>query len=86
MTAATPAVLQEVLRERERQQAKWGEQNLAPAIWLMIIGEEVGEANNAALEHFLGNAQDLDHYREELVQVAAVAVHAIESFDRQRQR
>lgn len=84
MTQATDGVLAELKRERERQQAKWGEQNLDPAIWLMIIGEEVGEANNAALEHFLGNTSDLSHYREELVQVAAVVVHAIESFDRQQ--
>ena len=50
----------------------------------MIIGEEVGEANNAALEHLLGNKPDLSDYRAELVQVAAVVVHAIESFDRQQ--
>lgn len=84
MTLATDGVLAELKRERQRQQAKWGEQNLPPEIWLMIIGEEVGEANNAALEHFLGNKKDLADYRAELVQVAAVAVHAIESFDRQQ--
>lgn len=83
MTAATKDVLEEVYRERERQQAKWGEQNLAPPLWLMVLGEEVGEANNAALEHFLGNTKDLSHYRAELIQVAAVAIHAIESLDRQ---
>ncbi|MFC4426485.1 hypothetical protein [Deinococcus navajonensis] len=83
MTAATPGVLAEVQRERERQQAKWGEQNLEPAVWLMILGEEVGEANNAALEHLLGNRADLRHYREELLHVAAAAVNAIESLDRQ---
>lgn len=86
MTAATPDVLQEVLRERQRQQAKWGEQNLDPAIWLMIVGEELGEANNAALEHLLGNRADLSGYREELIQVAAAAVNAVESFDRQLKR
>lgn len=84
MTLATDGVLAELKTERERQQVKWGEQNLDPAIWLMIIGEEVGEANNAALEHLLGNKPDLSDYRAELVQVAAVVVHAIESFDRQQ--
>lgn len=84
MTQATDGVLAELKRERERQQAKWGEQNLDPPVWLMIIGEEVGEANNAALEHLLGNKTDLADYRAELVQVAAVVVHAIESFDRQQ--
>lgn len=84
MTQATKGVLDEVYRERERQQAKWGEQNLEPPVWLMIIGEEVGEANNAALEHLLGNKSDLSDYRAELIQLAAVAIHAIESFDRQQ--
>lgn len=84
MTAATPGVLAEVRRERERQQAKWGEQNLEPAVWLMIVGEELGEANNAALEHLLGNRADLRHYRAELLQVAAAAVNAVESLDRQQ--
>ncbi|MBZ9752062.1 hypothetical protein K7W42_14470 [Deinococcus sp. HMF7604] len=86
MTQATPGVLAEVRRERERQDAKWGEQNLDPAVWLMILGEEVGEANNAALEHLMGNARDLSHYRTELLQVAAVAVSAVESLDRQQAR
>lgn len=86
MTLATDGVLAELKRERERQQAKWGEQNLHPAIWLMIIGEEVGEANKAALEHLLGNKPDLVDYRAELVQVAAVVVNAIESFDRQQRQ
>lgn len=83
MTAATPGVLAEVRHERERQEAKWGEQTLDPAVWLMVLGEEVGEANQAALEHLMGTHADLSHYREELVQVAAVAVRAIESLDRQ---
>lgn len=84
MTARTPAILQEVLQERERQQVKWGEQDHDPAIWLMILGEEVGEVNNAALEHLMGNLPDLSAYREELIQVAAVAVQAVENLDRRK--
>ncbi|PTA67677.1 hypothetical protein [Deinococcus arcticus] len=95
MTRATPGVLAEVQRERQRQEARWGEQNLDPAVWLMVLGEEVGEANNAALEHLftqfdkqadLRGARSLDDYRAELIQVAAVAVSAVESLDRQRAR
>ncbi|GGK28157.1 hypothetical protein GCM10008955_22420 [Deinococcus malanensis] len=84
MTAATPGVLAEVRRERERQEARWGEQTLDPAVWLMVLGEEVGEANRAALEHRMGTRADLSHSRAELVQVAAVAVRAIEALDRQQ--
>lgn len=74
-------VLNEVNAERDRQDRKWGEQNHSPAHWLMILGEEVGEANKAALEaHFKG--KDLSEYRAELIQVAAVAVSMIECLDR----
>jgi NTP pyrophosphatase (non-canonical NTP hydrolase) len=83
LTARTASVLAEVARERERQHAKWGVQNFPPELWLMVLGEEVGEVNNAALEHHVGNLPDLSAYREELIQVAAVAVQAVESLDRQ---
>lgn len=72
-----PGVLVEVRSERIRQDATWGEQNHHPLYWLAILGEEVGEANEAALR------QSYSEYRKELLQVAAVAVAAIESFDRQ---
>ncbi len=83
-------VLQEVLQERLRQHAKWGQQNHAPEIWLMILGEEVGEATKAALEAWANDPvlyprsrdQWLGHYRRELIQVAAVAIAAVESLDR----
>ncbi len=47
----------------------------------MILGEEVGEANKAALEAKFGS-KTLAEYREELVQVAAVAVAMIQCLDR----
>lgn len=80
-------ILEEVVKERESQEIKWGEQNHHPLEWLAILGEEVGEANKAALEsHFTGkhNPGDLTlgDYRAELVQVAAVAVAMVECLDR----
>ena len=78
-------VLDEVRLERVRQDEKWGPQNHNPAEWLMVLGEEVGEANKAALEaRFAGEFYASDKpsgliaYREELIQVAAVAVAMIE--------
>lgn len=80
------SVLKEVAAERASQEAKWGEQNHSPAEWLMILGEEVGEVNKAALEvHFKydkDSAKDYKSYRAELIQVAAVAVAMVESLDR----
>ena len=71
----TEAVIQEILLERRRQDQKWGEQNHTTFKWLAILGEEFGEACTAALEY--------SNLREELIQVAAVAVVFIECLDRQ---
>ena len=76
MTDITKHVLDEIAAERARQDAKWGEQNHHETIWLAILAEEVGEAAAAALQ------ERKDGYRAEMMQVAAVAVAAIESFDR----
>ena len=71
--------LSDVLSERKRQDRKWGEQNHEPLVWLAILGEEYGEACAALLQrHLVGSRK----HRDELVQVAAVALAAIESFDR----
>jgi NTP pyrophosphatase (non-canonical NTP hydrolase) len=81
----TNEVLSEVKKERQKQEAKWGQQNHEPAQWLMILGEEVGEANKAALEtkfKYESADKDYSNYRMELIQVAAVAVAMIESLDR----
>lgn len=73
-------ILDEVRQERQRQYEKWGQQNHQPPFWLMILGEEVGEANRAALE------KDVDNYRKELIQIAAVAVSMVECLDRNTQK
>lgn len=73
---STYKVLQEVYVERQSQENKWGEQNHHPLKWLALLGEEVGEVNRAVLE------DDRHNYREELLQVAAVAAAMVESFDR----
>ena len=79
--------LLEVLAERKKQDEKWGIQNHMPEIWMLILGEEVGEAQRAVLEAICPNGNKLDgewlkEYRKELIQVAAVAIAAIESLDR----
>ena len=69
-------VLDEVRLERVQQQTKWGQQDHSAPMWYGILGEEVGEVARGFLE------RDMDNYREELVQVAAVAVAAVEAYDR----
>lgn len=81
-------VTDEVQEDRRRQNAKWGPQNHTPLEWMAILVEEVGEAQKEALEHhwrgehYDDDPERLARYRAELVQVAAVAVAAIESLDR----
>lgn len=75
------SAISDVMAERARQDGKWGIQNHSQDRWLKILGEEVGEVCKASLECEFGNG-NLDNYRKELVEVAAVAVAAIECYDR----
>lgn len=79
-------VLADVANERDRQHAKFGEQNHSPANWFLILGEEYGEASKEACEFTFAYPGDqkerLLRLRKELVEVAAVAVAMIESLDR----
>lgn len=69
--------------ERDSQDAKFGNQCLSLPVWNAILAEECGEVAEAILTvAFQGEEEGrLQHLREELVQVAAVAVHIIEKVD-----
>lgn len=71
--------LTRIITERMLQDKKWGVQNHGPRNWLVILMEEVGEAAKASLEN------EGEEYKKELVQVAAVALAALECADRQEQ-
>lgn len=88
---ATLHAIRCVTDERRRQLQKWGVQDHPIADWFLILGEELGEAQREACEHvfrlrlpeqFPENPERLQRLRNELVQVAAVAVAMIESLDR----
>lgn len=79
------AVLAAVVAERGRQNELWGEQNWHDFEGVSILTEEVGEAAKAANEANFTSGKtpgDYSYLREELVQVAAVAVNHIQSIDR----
>jgi len=83
MKDKTQTVLVDVLFERRKQDEKWGEQNHDPAWYLAILGEEFGEACQAALQtRFGGKHGGLLNLRNELIQTAAVAVAMVECLDR----
>lgn len=71
-------VLADVNQERVRQDILWGVQDHDIDHWVVILGEEFGEVCRAAFEK-LPSAR----LREEIIQVAAVAVAMVESLDRE---
>lgn len=71
-------VFEEIRQERRFQDEKWGVQNHHPLMWNAILMEEVGEVSEALLQ----NRDSIKCYREELIQVAAVAIAAVENLDR----
>ena len=90
-------VIQRVIDERLRQDAKWGEQNHNAIEWVAILTEEVGEASKEAVDFHFANGdvdvklkagkrlqiQRIEHLKKELIQAAAVAIQAVESIERQ---
>lgn len=73
-------VLKDVRAEREKQIKKWGTQDHGPHQWIAILAEETGEVAKEVAEARIGN-WDPAKYREELIQVAAVAVAAVQVLD-----
>jgi NTP pyrophosphatase (non-canonical NTP hydrolase) len=74
-------VLEDVEAEQRRQTEKWGAQRKhSPLEWLAILTEEVGEVAKEVADGRIA-AFRVQEYRNELIQVAAVAVMAIESLD-----
>ncbi len=73
-----PRILNDIIQELERQEAKWGKQNHLPLYWIAVLVEEVGEVCQAVLKG------DAENYREELIQVIAVAVAQLLSWDRNK--
>jgi NTP pyrophosphatase (non-canonical NTP hydrolase) len=79
-------VLEDIIMERKRQQEFYPNQSRSPAEWLAILMGEVGEvADEVTKMTVYDQARSIDKYWEEMVQVAAVAVGALESmYFRQR--
>lgn len=73
--------LVDITKERQRQDKKWGIRDHHPIEWSSILFEEVGETSTAVNE-FTFNDGPIGQIKEEVVQVAAVAVAIYESLGR----
>lgn len=94
MTTMLPIAIADVISERARQDAKWGEQNHDFTVWATVLGEEFGETCHAMLHYrsAAGQAENVEgdtdpaawlaKVRNEAVQTAAVAVAIVEFIDR----
>jgi len=89
MKAATPfqfKLLHQIVAERQRQDAKWGEQNHGDLKWMTILTEEVGEAAKGILQEELAGlpGEPNGNLEEELVQIASVAMAWLEAIARRK--
>ena len=64
-----------ILDERDRQDDLWGEQDHSLPNWMIILMEEVGELATAISDY-----HSRKNWREEAVQVAAVAMAMLEQY------
>ena len=77
--------IEKVLAECRRQDSKWGVQNHNLVEWIAILTEETGEAAREAVDcHFAHKDSSIEKLQEELIQVAAVVLQALQSIDRQK--
>ena len=86
----TATIIEDIGNERARQRAKFPEDRDHDLfVMLAVIGEEFGECQQAALDHLQavdrGDASVArhrsQHFRAELVQLAACAVKALTLYD-----
>lgn len=85
-TPLTLPVFEAIAAERRRQDGLWGESNHHPAIWVLILAEQLGQGSSALLgaEYRHANHPQILEHRRQLVHLAAVAVAAIENLERRR--
>ena len=83
-TLSKEYIYNEITQEREFQDQKWGVQtHLSDYVWTTILVEEVGEAAQEVQKD--KNSFEIIKLRDELIQVAAVAVAWAEALDKREE-
>lgn len=78
-------IIKMVIAERERQDAKWGEQNHIAPVWGMIIGEEYGEMCQAINEFGFNPIPEVEEQiYTEAIHVMASCMAMLECIERNR--
>jgi hypothetical protein len=90
-SAARDEVLEDVLDERDNQDAMFGVQNHHPAYWLALLGKQMGQLGEAIVRREWASTADeepnpasvaLKTVRHEAIQLIAVGVAMVEAIDR----
>ncbi len=85
MRNLTNTVLNEIRLERVRQQHRWGDHSddaiNTPWMWLTYISKYSTNWSNG---YYTLNSDTVSLFRECMIKVAAIAVAAVESLDRQK--
>lgn len=79
-------ILNDIKKERDRQDEKWGLQEHHPCVWLTILSEEIGEISKEICDSGFRTEDLDDNYRNELIQSAAVLVAMIQNFDNEKEK
>jgi flagellar biosynthesis/type III secretory pathway protein FliH len=74
-------VLEDVAQERALQMAEWPEDANSAVEWVAIAGKQLGQAAGLAVGLSAGDEEFVAALRHEFVQLAAVAMAAVESID-----
>lgn len=92
-TMRLDSILRRIRARRFYQHEKFGQQAHGLTVWLTVMAEEVGEVSRGILtlrsipaENAPVRQASLEHIRSEFVDVAAVAVAAIERIDAELSR
>lgn len=83
-------IYEEIQKERQNQDERWGEQNHSHLKWNAILSEETGECSEIVNELYpaIGECFDFNRFqedlRQELIKTAAVCVAWLESIERNK--
>lgn len=75
--------IQKAREEVARQEEKWGkDRDNHPAVWSVILSEEVGEFNEEICESKFDPSKLSKNYETELVQIVAVGLSALMNIEK----
>lgn len=90
-TVIQSMILKDIVKERQRQDSIWGEQNHRIEFWTGILGEEFGELCEAINETVFDNGPEkrekggYENMKKEAIHVAAVAIGFLECLERNKE-